>query len=270
MVFMRITRKLNNRFNPQIVEKKFFSFSQGIRDGATNSQDLKVLTKHLKQALSDPKWLDLIPTVIISNQFARYAVIPWDVDVVIESEQKALMEHCFNLIYGEHAKAWDLRMNIPDYGKSSLASGIHKSLLTILHDEFSEAGMQISAVSPQLVLAINQTLSQLKAQRKKPNFWLVAIQGGHVCLTLLVDGHWRAVKNVAIEADVSAQIQALIQREIVNSNVNDELPVMLYWTETHGSKLIKFGNQKIIKLLPHQFDIQDTQASNIAPDWLLV
>ncbi len=269
MVFLRITRSLNNGLKQQIVDKQVIDLPQNIADKCHESQDWKILTKHLKQALNNTKWQGTMPTVIVSNQFARYAIIPWNTELAVEAERQAYMQHCFNLVYGEPAKAWDLRMSEPDFGKPAIASAIHLSLLTALHDVFAEAGMTLSAVYPQLMLAINQTISEVKKQKKALSFWLIAIQSERVCLTLLIDGGWRLVKNVSIEADVSTQVTALIQREIVNSNISDEMPVLLYWPESRNNQPLKLANHKAIKVLPHQFDMQNSQAANSLPDWLL-
>ncbi len=269
MVFLRITRKLNNGLKQQIVDKQVIDLSQNIADRSHESQDWQRLTKNIKRALNDTKWQGTMPTVIISNHFVRYAVIPWNTELAVETERQAYMQHCFNLVYGEPAKAWDLRMGDPDFGKSAIASGINRGLLQALHDVFAEADMALTAVYPQLMLAINQTLGEVKNQGKALSFWLVAIQSERVCLTLLIDGGWRLVKNVAIEADVSAQMTALIQREIVNSNVPDEMPVLLYWPDSKSNQPLKLANHKAIKVLPHQFDMQNNQAANSLPDWLL-
>jgi hypothetical protein len=57
--------------------------------------------------------------------------------------------------------------------------------------------------------------------------------------------------------------------EIVNSNISDEMPVLLYWPESKNNQPLKLVNHKAIKVLPHQFDIQNRQAANSLPDWLL-
>lgn len=270
MVLMRIARSLANGLKQQIVHKQVFDLPQNIALGCHESQDWQILTKHLKRALNDTKWQDAMPTVIVSSHFARYAVIPWNAELAIETERQAYMHHCFNLTYGESAKAWDLRMSDPDFGKSTIASAINLGLLQVLHDVFSEANMTLAGVYPQLMLAINQTLSEVKKQKKALKFWLVAIEKERVCLTLLMDGGWHFVKNVAIEADISTQVNALIQREIVRSNLSDDVPVLLYWPDSKSNQSFKFANHKAIKVLPHQFDIQNCQASNDLLDWSLV
>jgi hypothetical protein len=274
IVFVRLTRPFKNGFKQQVVHKQVIDLPHhllphhlAIKSKDTN--DWKILNQYLKQALKNSNWQGVMTTVIVSNHFARYAIIPWNNDLAIEDERQAYMQHCFNLAYGEPAKAWDLRMSEPDFGQPAMASAINRELLQVLHDVFAEAGMKLAAVHPQLVLAINQTVSQVKQQKKEFTFWLVAIQSERVCLTLLENGGWRVVKNVAIEADVSEQVTALMQREIVNCNVNADVPVLLYWPESHRNKPLKLTNHKAVKVLPHQFDMQNGQVSNSLPDWVL-
>jgi len=275
ITLLRLSRTFRNGLKQQLVHKQVIDFPQNLEvtsvEAASNdANDLQILSKCLKQALDNTVWQGVMPTVIVSNHFARYTIIHWNSELAIESERQAYMQHCFNLAYGESAKAWDLRMSEPSFGRSTMASAINRELLQVLHDVFVEADMKLAAVYPQLMLTINQTLRQLKKQKQSLSFWLVSIQSERVCLTLLIDGGWRLVKNVAIEIDVSAQVTALIQREIVNCNVNDEVPVLLYWPEAQSNQSLKLTNHTAINVLTHQFDMQKGQALNSLTEEVLI
>jgi hypothetical protein len=275
ITLLRLSRTLRNGLKQQLVHKQVIDLPLNLEtarlEAASNdANDLQILSKCLQQALDNTEWQGAMPTVIVSNHFARYAIVPWNSELAIESERQAYMQHCFNLAYGESAKAWDLRMSEPNFSRSTMASAINRELLQVLHDVFVEADMKLAAVYPQLMLAINQTLRQLKKQKQSLSFWLVSIQSERVCLTLLIDGGWRLVKNVALEIDVSAQVTALIQREIVNCNVNDEVPVLLYWPEAQSNQSLKLTNHTTINVLTHQFDMQKGQASNSLTEGVLI
>ena len=281
ITFIRLTRPLKNGLKQHIVYKQVIDLPQslGIKyllSKNNGDNDWQILTKYLKPILNNIKWQGAIPTVIVSNQFARYAIIPWNNELAIEDERQAYMQHCFNLAYGEAAKTWDLRMSEPTFGQSAVASAISSGLLQVLHDVFAEADMKLAAVYPELMLAINQTVSQIKkhhliqSENKVITFWLVAIQSGRVCLMLFDSAGWRLIKNVAIEANVSEQVTALIKREGVNCNVNDEPHVLLYWPESRKNKSLKLANHKIINIRHHQFDMQNDQASSNLPNGVLV
>lgn len=271
IVLMRLVRTLKSGFKQKVLHKQVIEIPQNVEPATSDSDHNQGVYQNLQQclrlALSHKKWQGAIPTVIVSNHFVRYAVIPWKIELAVAAERQAYMQHCFSLAYGDVAKTWDLRMSEPVFGQPAIASAIHEGLLQRLHAVFSEFDMPLAAVHPHLMLAINQTVTQVSQQKRALTFWLVAIQNGRVCLTLLENGGWRAVKNVTIEADVSEQVTALIQRETVNCNVSFEAPVLLYWPESHHAQPLKLPQQKTIKVLPHPFDLQNSQASNVSATW---
>lgn len=272
IVILRLTRTIKTGLKQIVVHKQVIEIPQKIEPVGPNADQTQSLYQNLIQCLrlvlSHKKWQGAVPTVIVSNHFVRYAVIPWNIELAVESERQAYMQHCFSLAYGDVVKTWDLRMSEPVFGQPAIASGIHLGLLQALQSVFAEFDMKLTAVHPHLMLAINQTVTQVNKQKRALTFWLVAIQNGRVCLTLLENGGWRSVKNVAIEADVSEQVAALIQRETVNCNVKFEAPVLLYWPESHHAQPLKLAEQKTIKILPHPFDLQNSQTSNASVNWL--
>lgn len=265
----RLKRSFKNGLKPQLVCKQVIDLPQHVNDW-------QILAKYLEQALMDANWQGAKPTVIVSNHFVRYAIIPWNAELAIESERQAYMQHCFTLAYGEPAKAWDLRMSEPCFGQSAIASAMSSGLLQTLHEVFAEAGMALTTVYPQLMLAMNQTIRQVKQQnlsmgaKQALNFWLVTIQNERVCLVLLESNSWRLVKNVVLEANVSEQVAALIQREIVNCNADDEAPVLLYWPESKKDQPLKLTHYKVIYVLPHPFDMPHHPALPRQSDWVQI
>jgi len=277
----RLKRSFKNGLKPQLVCKQVIDLPHRaeinhLEIKSNDANDWQILAKYLKQALMDAKWQGAKPTVIVSNHFVRYAIIPWNAELAIESERQAYMRHCFTLAYGEPAKAWDLRMSEPSFGQSAIASAMNSSFLQTLHEVFAEAGMALTTVYPQLMLAMNQTIRQVKQQnasmgaKQALNFWLVTIHSQRVCLTLLENNSWRLVKNVALAANVSEQVTALIQREIVNCNADDETPVLLYWPESKKDQPLKLTHYKVIYVLPHPLDKPYQQAPSSRPDWVQI
>lgn len=269
VVLVRLSRTLNNGLKQKLEHKQVINLTKNIDDVS----QIAALVHCLRQAMSNKLWQGAMPTMIVSNSFARYTVIPWDIELAVASERQAYLQHFFNLAYGEQSKKWHLLMSEPVFGQAAIASGMNRDLLQALHNVFAESNVKIAAVYPQLMLAINQTLSEVKKQslsRGKDDafsFWLVAIQSGRVCLTLLENGGWRTVKNENIENDVSEQVSALIQRELVHCNLNFDAPVLVYWPESSSDQPLKLPNRKAIKVMPHQFDVLNRQVVSSLSSW---
>lgn len=102
------------------------------------------------------------------------------------------------------------------------------------------------------------------------NFWLVAIQNGRLCLALMENNGWQLIKNVAIETDITEQLTALIQRQTVVYSVEYIAPVLLYWPESQSAQSLKLESYEVVKVSPHQFDLQNHPLSISLPAWALI
>lgn len=256
-VFLHLSRALKHGLKPQVQQKQTHALPYNFITEANQQQEnLHVIG----QLLSNEQWRGLATRVVLSNHFARFAVIPWNDALVAKEERQAFMLHCFAQAYGELAKSWNVSMSPPSFGENAIASAVSESLLQDLYRVFSECGLSLTGVHPHLMLAINQTLNETKKHGSPTNFWIVVIHAGHVGLVLHTDNQWRAVKNVALEVDISAQVSALIQREMINNNIEENLPKFLYWPESKFAQPMQLGGFEMIKVLPHPIDVQNSTA----------
>ena len=96
-------------------------------------------------------------TVVLSNHFVRYAVLPWSDGLSTQAEEEAYLRHHFGKIHGERAKAWTLRASEDRRGVPRLASAIDSALLEELKSAFPKAGKaRLASVQPELMEAINR------------------------------------------------------------------------------------------------------------------
>jgi len=261
MTLFHLTRPLKLGLKQQLVQKKIIElpFEVGAN---TDFNQQQVIIQALAQVLTSEQWRGLAASVVLSNHYAHFIVIPWNTELVAENERQAFMLHCFTQAYGEAAKTWNLRMSNSSFGKAAIASAIPQSFLQELHTVFSGSGMVLTAVHPHIMLAVNQTLSEVKKRHQVASFWLVTILAGQICLALYESGQWRSIKNVTLDVDVSAQVGALIRREMVNSNIQENLPKFLYWPESSYTQPMMLGGFEMIKIMPAMFDLQNKQSKN--------
>jgi hypothetical protein len=229
LVLLRIRRGLK----AQVVDKQLIALQTANQDEPWQPALLA-----LKQALAKPGWQGLAPAVVLANHFVRYTVIPWNADLAGAAEQQAYLRHCFQLAYGDTSKQWDLRMSPAGVGQSTLASAIPQALLAGLHTELELAGMKARAIHPHLMIAANQAASQVRER----SLCLVAIEGGRVCIALIENGAWRAVRNVTMEQTMLQQIPALIRRESIIQGLDTaSWPVFYHWPESDNAEGLLVG-----------------------------
>jgi hypothetical protein len=130
-------------------------------------------------------------TVVLSNHFVRYAVLPWS-EGLTPAEEDAYLRHHFAKIHGERAKAWTLRASEDRRGVPRLASAIDSAFLEELESAFPKDGKaRLASVQPELMEAINRWRDAIPAA----GAWLVLAEPERACLAMHREGGWRSVQN---------------------------------------------------------------------------
>ena len=147
-------------------------------------------------------------TVVLSNHFARYALVPWSEDLGKADEQTAFARFCFAKIHGERSKDWDLRLSPGDSGSARVASAVDTPLVRAIGSAFSSRAKLVS-VQPYLMSAFNRARTRLATARA----WLLLVEPGRTCLARLEQGRWAAVRNSRGDSSAPQQWAGLLDRE---------------------------------------------------------
>lgn len=138
-------------------------------------------------------------TVVLSNHFVRYAVLPEQDGAATPEEELALARFHLAKIHGERVKGWEVRVS------ERLACAIDAGLLQGLKNCFSKnEKSRLVSVQPRLMAAYNG------ARRRIPRegAWLVLAERGRTCLARVAARGWASVHN-GRETDA----EALLERE---------------------------------------------------------
>ncbi len=184
---LQMTRELSlSGISSRVLEKKLIPCL-----GATQSGSA---LQTLEAALSALPEKPGSASVILSNQFLRYAVIPWSDSLSGEAEQQVYAKHYFGQLYGVPAETWELRLFQEHPGAALFVSAIEKSLLQGLRELFAAHKVKLASVQPYLVAAYNHCHASLQHQQG----WLVFFEAGSLCLGYVVDGHWRGIRSLKV------------------------------------------------------------------------
>jgi hypothetical protein len=106
-------------------------------------------------------------TLVLSNHFVRYAVLPWSDGLSTPAEEEAYLRHHFAKIHGERAKAWSLRASEAPRGALRLASAIDTALVEALKAAFPKNGKaKLVSMQPELMEAANRWRQAIPARRR--------------------------------------------------------------------------------------------------------
>lgn len=131
-------------------------------------------------------------TLVLSNHFVRYALVPWNDALASAAEELAFARHCFMKIHGERSKAWTLSLSEEASGAPRIASAIDTVLLDAIRACFPpDSRARLVSVQPGLMTAVNfwyRSVAQSGA-------WLLIAEPERACLALHGEGRWQTVVN---------------------------------------------------------------------------
>lgn len=189
---------------PALDYKEVITFEQG----EVESPPWQAAVDALRVALAGMDLRRPAVTVVLSNHFARYAVLPWNAALRSEVEWLALARHRFSSVHGTAAEQWQIRIAPSGRERPRVACAIDAVLLEALKNAVNGHGSLISA-QPYLMAAYNR----LQPVIGQSSCWLVIEEPGRLTLALIHDGTWRAIRSRRKDEAWRMTLPRLLDRE---------------------------------------------------------
>ena len=129
-------------------------------------------------------------TVVLSNHFVRYAVLPWNPELVTAAEFAVAAAQRIQLTYGDAARGWEVRASAAEWGQAGIVCAIDAALLAALAEHVGRAGLRLVSVEPLLMKAFNTLRRDLAADGA-----LAVVEAGRVCVGVFSQGQWLSVMS---------------------------------------------------------------------------
>ncbi|MDD2700764.1 MAG: hypothetical protein PHH36_05940 [Sideroxydans sp.] len=196
-------------------------------------------------------------TVILSNHFMHYALVPWSGALMNAEEERVVARHFFRQLYGPAADSWQLRLSAGSFGKTRLASAVEDELLLSLRRVFAEADIPLRSIQPSLMAACNTCHDKLQDR----NAWLVLYENGSLCIALLQHGDWCSVRTLRADTDWQHMLPLLLEREAYLIEQEVQTNEVLLWAPG-------FDHASLPQSTRWKFDaLQPALKAGIEPDY---
>lgn len=129
--------------------------------------------------------------VALSNQFVRYAEVPWTPGVLTDKDRVALAADCFRSIHGDTVDAWQVVPAATRFGRSSLAAAVDKQLIDELRTLLAARRMRLASLRPHLAAIFDAARTQLRAD----DGGFAIVEPGCVTALFRRGAAWGAVAN---------------------------------------------------------------------------
>lgn len=130
-------------------------------------------------------------TVVLSNEFIRYANVPWTPGVYTDKERLALATDCFRAVHGEVADSWRVILNAPRYGRGTLAAAVDDTLVSQMSELLTKHQWRLCSLRPHLSAAFDRWLPRLEAS----DGCFIVVEPGCVSALFRRGNDWASVDN---------------------------------------------------------------------------
>lgn len=196
-------------------------------------------------------------SIVLSNHFARYVLVPRNGELSGEEEELGFARHCFAEVYGHAADSWTIRLSA-DGGESQVACGVDAALLEALESTVEGAGRHLRSVQPYLMVAFNRWRRALAG----PLVWFVLAEEGQLCLAALRKGRWVELATRHAGTGWSRELPAMLARQRLLAGLDEEKGVVFVSAaDEFAASLLEASGETVHRLrLPSSKGIPPGQA----------
>jgi hypothetical protein len=147
-------------------------------------------------------------SVILADQFVRYALLPWSDTLKTHEQWLALARHRFCAIHGPLANEWEIKFAETAPAGPRLACAVDRELVEELGAQFFPHGVRLASVQPYLVAAFNRVRHMTGG-----SCWMVIEEPGRLTLALFLRGVWVAIRSRRADEHWRRVLPEIIERE---------------------------------------------------------
>jgi hypothetical protein len=165
--------------------------------------DWSVALAALDAELAKSEWQQANLRVVISDQWARYGIVPWAAELRDEAERQSHARFVLANTYGDIVEHWTLGVSEHFPGCARIVSALPTRLLEELRARVGAHGLRLTSTQPHLVVAYNAWRHRLVG----PAGWFVTIEEGSLAALHWSDGSWDRVHSVRISDNWEAELR---------------------------------------------------------------
>ena len=234
----------------------------GIRQKNEVSENLPVIrydqavvgTHSTASADALEKWLDAQElkgqhaSVVLSNHFVRYALIPWSDTLLSVQEEDILFRTKFEELYGD-MDDWQVLANAPEYGKARIVCAVHQVLIHRINEIWKTKGIKGGSIVPYFVACWNRW--QRSFHQRGGMIAVAEMQS--VVIGCFGKNGWSSLRSISV-SPTSTNLSDIVFREGLLQRHSSPIPVWIHTLAPLPSGENPFiAGEKLLKLdLPNE------------------
>ena len=190
---------------PAIKDRKALACAVG-----TDGENWQTAVEALRDALSHPNIEAADATVVVSNHFVRYLLLPWNPAVVTLQEEMAYARARFVHVFGETAQNWVLKVSHARPGAPSVASAIEPAFLQAVVALIAGSPLRMRSLQPSLMAVCNE-----RVRLPAVDAWIAIAEAGRLLLGALRAGDWLSLRSRPLPGHAVGLAQIIEQEALL-------------------------------------------------------
>jgi hypothetical protein len=190
---------------PTLKDRKGLACAVGA-DGAGWQPVVEVL----REVLTHPNIDAADATVILSNHFVRYLLLPWNPDLATVQEELAFARARFVQAFGEAAQAWVLKLSAGHPGAPSVACALDRALVETLAALLAGSPLRLRSLQPFLMAVCNG-----RSTLPTGDAWIAIAESGRLLLGALRAGEWASLRGRPLNGHAVALAEVIAQEALL-------------------------------------------------------
>jgi hypothetical protein len=150
-----------------------------------------------------------LASVVLADQFVRYALLPHNETLRGADDWSALARHRFSVLHGPRADEWDVKVAQTAPSGARLACAVDRGLMEQLAGIFVKSQLRLASVQPFLIAAFNR----IRRRVGNGSCWIVVEETGRLTLALIQRGAWVAIRARRSDAQWRNHLSEILERE---------------------------------------------------------
>ncbi len=167
--------------------------------------DIRSAFARLADILSEPTWQDAAARVVVSDQWARYGIVPWPGTRLDAAAKLTHARYVLSDTYGEAVADWPVALADAPPGRAYVACAMPAQFRTELEDTLAIARLSLTSLQPQLIVAFNAWRHRLPAD----DAWFVSLDDGSLSAVHLSNGVWNRVHMARLSTNWMVELERL-------------------------------------------------------------
>jgi len=155
-------------------------------------------------------------SVVVSNHYVRFALVPDANKLRNHTERLVAARHTLQAVYGETAGRWRVVLDGASRKGAAIAAGIEADLIDAVVAALTAANLRTRTVQPLFATAAN---ASRRALGKGPA-WFGVAEPGRLALAYVARGGWQSLRTHRLRNGLNEELPVLLEQNRLTGAAN--------------------------------------------------